>query len=448
MSRIDSFFSIKSKPIDFILIKLIGCIMINIYSIQEIIEASEAILTKKNDEKKSIIDESSTLDKINDSIKLPISIKEKKLAEQSIPQEINNIILEAEKSQAQKKINKFQDQFNSDNEHIIEDLNVTKKEIVESVYLTFSKKIKKNTLKLIIDLREEIIYLTKNISLLRENKKQQDFNKKLIQKNVVDLMNIEQELNYKLKKTQSDLNILKENNDNLDLDHISLKEQNKNLIVEHSSLKNSFLNLRKLLVELMNKTNFLKDNTIKINSQLNLYKNKEKESQANIKKLEEEIIIKNKLIDVANYNQNKIKFQLIEIDDYKQEVKELREKNKNLEKTIDTLKQNLSNNNKVENVNNLENKIKFYQDENIRISSELVESNKRFSVTKETLSAIQDQRTDLIEKLNSINHIMKSENIISNVFDEGDDKIINNQKPKTNIDSTNINKKIKDILSR
>jgi hypothetical protein len=422
--------------------------MIHIYSIQEIIEASEAILTKKDDEKKLIIDESSTPDKINESIKLPISIKEKKLTEKSIPQEINNIILETEKSQAQKKINKFQDQSNSDNEHILEDPKVSKEEIVESMYLTFSKKIKKNTLKLIIDLREEIIYLTKNILLLRENKKKQDYNKELLQKNVVDLKNIEHELSYKLKKTQSDLNILKENNDNLDLDHISLKEQNKNLIVEHSSLKNNFLNLRKILVELMYKTNFLKDNTIKINSQLNLYKDKEKESQAKIKKLEEEIIIKNKLFDVANDNKNKIKFQLIEIDDYKQEVKELREKNKNLEKTIDTLKQNLSNNDKGENINDLKNKIKYYQDENIRISSELVESNKRFSVTKETLSAIQNQRTDLIEKLNSINHVMKSENIISNVFDEGEDKIINNQKPKKNIDSTNINKKIKDIFNK
>tara|TARA_B110000305_G_scaffold59183_1_gene65535 strand:+ start:770 stop:2038 length:1269 start_codon:yes stop_codon:yes gene_type:complete len=422
--------------------------MIRIYSIQEIIDASEAILTKKDVEKKSVIDENSTLDKINVSIKSPMNIKEKKLSEQSIPEEINNIILEAEKSQVQKKINKFQEKSNSENKWTLEDPKVTKEEIVESMYLTFSKKIKKNTLKLIIDLREEIIYLTKNISLLRENKKQEDYSKRLLKKNVIDLKNIEHELNYKLKKTQDDLNILKENNDNLDLDHISLKEQNKNLIVEHSSLKNNFLNLRKILVELMSKTNLLKDNTTKINLQLNLYKDKEKESQSKIKQLEEEILIKNKFFDFANDNKNKIKFQLIEIDNYKKEVNELREKNQNLEKTIDTLRQNLSDNNKSENINDLENKIKYYQDENIRISSELVESNKRFSVTKESLSAIQNQRTDLIEKLNSINHVMKSENIISNVFDEGEDKFDNNQKPKKDMSSIDINKKIKDIFNR
>jgi chromosome segregation ATPase len=79
---------------------------------------------------------------------------------------------------------------------------------------------------------------------------------------------------------------------------------------------------------------------------------------------------------------------------------------KNLEKTIEGLRLTLSSNSGV-NITDLENKIKHYQDENIRIGSELVESDKRFAVTKESLSALQNQRSDLIEKLNSINHVIK-----------------------------------------
>ena len=173
--------------------------MINVYSIEEIIAASDAILTNPDAKKKSIIDKGPALDKINKEIELSMNIKEKKLIDQSIPQEINNIILEVENSQREKKINKPLKQPDLKNEHSLEDLNGTKEELVESMYLTFSKKIKKNTLKLIIELREEIIFLTKNISSLKEHKKQQNYNKKLLQKDVIDLKKIEQDLNDSLK---------------------------------------------------------------------------------------------------------------------------------------------------------------------------------------------------------------------------------------------------------
>ena len=158
----------------------------------------------------------------------------------------------------------------------------------------------------------------------------------------------------------------------------------------------------------------------------------------------------NKIFHETNNNNDLIKSQISEINDYKQ----LNEKNQNLEKTIEDLRLSMSNNNGV-NISDLENKIKHYQDENIRISSELVESDKRFAVTRDSLSALQDQRSDLIEKLNSINNVMKGENIISNVFDESTDKANSNQAPKANsnqipkknIHSGNLDKKIEDIFN-
>ena len=385
--------------------------MINVYSINEIIAASEAILTKPTVKKKTIIDESFTTDKINESMELPINIKKKKLTEQSTSKEINNIIVDEKNLQIQKKIDKTQEQSNHKKEYLYEDFKVTKDELVESIYLTFSKKIKKNTIKLIIDLKEDIVFLTKNISLLKENKKIQNDNKKLLTKDIVNLKNTVNELNTNLSQVQMSSNIL--------------KEKNKNLNNDFNLLKDNYIKKHEALILLENQNNIL----------VNDYKNKELESKSKIEKLEKEIS--------TNNNNDLIKSQISEINDYKQ----LNEKNKNLEKTIEDLRLSMSNNNGV-NISDLENKIKHYQDENIRISSELVESDKRFAVTRDSLSALQDQRSDLIEKLNSINNVMKGENIISNVFDESTNKTNTNQTPKKNKSTGNLDKQIQDIFSK
>ena len=60
--------------------------MINIYSIDEIIAASEAILTKQIVRKKSILVKGPSLDKFYGKIELPISMEEKKLVELSVCQ--------------------------------------------------------------------------------------------------------------------------------------------------------------------------------------------------------------------------------------------------------------------------------------------------------------------------------------------------------------------------
>jgi len=463
--------------------------VINVYSINEIIAASEAILTKPTVKKKTIIDESFTTDKINESMELPINIKKKKLTEQSTSKEINNIIVDEKNLQIQKKIDKTQEQSNHKKEYLYEDFKVTKDELVESIYLTFSKKIKKNTIKLIIDLKEDIVFLTKNISLLKENKKIQNDNKKLLTKDIVNLKNTVNELNTNLSQVQMSSNILKEKNKNLNNEFNLLKD---NYIKKHEALillenqnnilvndyKNKELEskskIEKLEKEISTNNKLLHETNNQNNILVNDYKNKELESKSKIEKLEKEISTNNKLLHETN-NQNNIlvndyknkeleskskieklekeistnnnndliKSQISEINDYKQ----LNEKNKNLEKTIEDLRLSMSNNNGV-NISDLENKIKHYQDENIRISSELVESDKRFAVTRDSLSALQDQRSDLIEKLNSINNVIKGENIISNVFDESTNKTNTNQTPKKNKSTGNLDKQIQDIFSK
>ena len=412
--------------------------MINIYSIDEIIAASEAILTKQIVRKKSILVKGPSLDKFYGKIELPISMEEKKLVEQSIPEEINSIILDEENSNIQKNVDKPKKESDFRNEPILEDLKVTKEELVESMYLTFSKKIRKNTIKLIIDLREEIIFLTKNISSLKENKKIQNNKKKLLTKNIVNLKNTVNELNNNLTQVQINQNVLKEKNKNLNNDHTLLKDSSikkQEILTLLENKNNDLINvyknkeletkskIEKLEEEILDNKKQLHETNDQNSNLINDYKDKELESKSKIEKLEEEILdIKksfeenNKIFNEVNDNNDLVKSQISEINDYKYKIKQLNEKNQNLEKTIEDLRLTMNNNNDVD-IGLLESKIKHYQDENVRISSELTESDKRFSVTKESLSALQNQRSDLVEKLNSINNVIKGENLISNVFD-------------------------------
>tara|TARA_B100000780_G_scaffold216122_1_gene155458 strand:- start:77 stop:1309 length:1233 start_codon:yes stop_codon:yes gene_type:complete len=406
-----------------------------IYSINEIVEATNNILNP----------EPEFLNKNNKKI----------LLEGSIPKEIEGIILEAENSQIQNRINNPIKKINQQNEDDEEEFKVSKDELIESMHKTFSKKIKKNTLKLILDLREKIIILTKNISLLKKKKKEEEFNKKILKKNVVDLKQTENELKYTLNQIQTGFDLLKEQNKNLSLDHDSLKEkyknlsldydllkeQNKNLNTKNILLQSDFLKLRKISIELRNQAIILKNNNIKINSQLTEYKNKDLVSKSKIEKLEKEIATNSNLLIEIN---NK------EINKYKEEESELREKNQYLTKTIDELKLKINNNVENSDISELKDKIRHYQDENIRISNELVESNKRFDITKESLSELQGHRSLLIEKINSINEVIKNENVVTSAFgnslEDNEIKIIDSNKPIKK-DKIDLNKEITKIFS-
>ena len=218
------------------------------------------------------------------------------------------------------------------------------------------------------------------------------------------------------------------------------KSKNENLNFDYALLKNNSISTQKLLIQLKGQNSVL----------VKGYKNKELELKSKIEKIERKILINNKLLHETNNHNDMVKLQKSEIDNHKQEIKELKEKNQNLEKTIDDLKLNINNNQNVS-INDLKNKIKYYQEENIRISSELIESNKKFEITKESLNELQNHRSGLIEKINSINEVIKNENIVTSVFrsdlEENKIKVINNSKPTKN-DKIDLNEEIKNIFSK
>jgi hypothetical protein len=95
------------------------------------------------------------------------------------------------------------------------------------------------------------------------------------------------------------------------------------------------------------------------------------------------------------------------------------------------------NNNEISEVSNSE--VSFYQKENLRISNELYEAQKKFEIMKNEIEKFQNQRSNLIEKINSVNDVIQDSNIVKNVFDN------NRQDKKIYIQDPQLNKKEKNI---
>lgn len=81
---------------------------------------------------------------------------------------------------------------------------------------------------------------------------------------------------------------------------------------------------------------------------------------------------------------------------------------------------NQINNNEIIDAPNTE--INFYQKENLRISNELYEAQKKFEIMKTEIDKFQNQRSNLIEKINSVNDVIQDSNIVTNVFENKDIK--------------------------
>ena len=141
------------------------------------------------------------------------------------------------------------------------------------------------------------------------------------------------------------------------------------------------------------------------------------------------------------------------IDVYLDEINKLKLKNKDLENTIEKLKSYEDNNDQNINIiKELENKIKYYQEENIRISNQLYEANKRFDIIKSEIEVLQDQRSSLIAKINSVNDVIGNSKIVTNVFQNSQPQntkvSITDPKIKIETQSKDIDKEILNIFSK
>ena len=99
---------------------------------------------------------------------------------------------------------------------------------------------------------------------------------------------------------------------------------------------------------------------------------------------------------------------------------------------------------------NSSNRVDFYQEENLRLGNELVETKKKFEILKNELDKYEHQRSNLISKINSINDEINNTNILTNVFENKVQPKVqitdHNKIPKKEVDD--LDEKVKAIFSK
>ena len=176
----------------------------------------------------------------------------------------------------------------------------------------------------------------------------------------------------------------------------------------------------------------------------------------------------NSLIDKISSNKNfpvnKLNFDNSKIEKLDQKIdlqyqtiqNTFLESNKRLKKEISDLNlkidEHLKNNNyrPAENLgHNSSSRVDFYQEENVRLGSELMETKKKFEILKSEIEKYEQQRSNLISKINSVNDALNDTNVLTNVFN-------NDVKPKVNVidhkkietkSNLDLNEQVKNIFS-
>ena len=423
--------------------------MLNIYSIKEILEASDNILTSPTKNEDASFFDDGIIDnkkRINISLDKPLTLRNTD-TKKNIPTDIEKIILEAENSQLKNKITVNELPDNNKTEALLVENKISQKELIDDLYNKFGKKIKKNTLQLILELKKNINFLTKNISDLKQDKKEIEKNNINLNNNILELKSNEKNLESNLKQSIGGFN--------------SLYDKHKSLKLNFNVLEEDQLYKQKKINETSELSQKLENKIKNLDEQLIEYKDNESILVSKVKKLENYILIndnsneeltnKNNILKKKN-QELKVKLDAVgHIDVYLEEITQLKLKNKDLENTIEKLKSYEDNNDQNLNIiSELENKIKYYQEENIRISNQLYEANKRFDIIKSEIEVLQDQRSSLITKINSVNDVIGNSKIITNVFNspESIKNEINIQNPLKKIEAkhVDINEEILNIF--
>jgi len=157
--------------------------------------------------------------------------------------------------------------------------------------------------------------------------------------------------------------------------------------------------------------------------------------------------------------EKKIEHQEIIISENLNSNKLIREDLDLLHKSIEKLTNNLQSNTVLPSVSNINNtnkeneKVKFYQEENLRIGGELLETKKKFDMVKSQIEKYELQRSNLIAKINSVNEALENTNVVTNVFENEISKpkvsIIDHKNlEKNNVQKQDISEEIRKIFSK
>ncbi len=307
--------------------------MINIYSIKEVVEASNNILNRPKNRNKVTSEQSLIVKKVNNFINnnKPLLLTDEISEDKMIKQNHKKLIFNKKKL------------ANNPTQSIKRD------QSIEILYLKFDKKIKKNTLKVIYELQNDVSNLNKIKNFLQQSNKE-------IKKQLNNF-------NNEIKK---------------------LNSLNKNLKENETYLKNKI----QILSEKLNLSH----------------------------------------VEIKNLKKNKIELE-----------KELSEHKS----------QNEISKQKIYNISEVENRNKFFQEENLRIGSELLDIKKKHDILKKEVAKYENQKSNLISKINSVNEALSDTNILTNIFENKVENKVNikdHNKVERKINS-DLDEQIKNIFS-
>ena len=114
------------------------------------------------------------------------------------------------------------------------------------------------------------------------------------------------------------------------------------------------------------------------------------------------------------------------IKDYQDQISKLKEKNQLLEQNSEKIIH------QKDEMKDIAGKIKYYQDDNLRLSSELVKLSNKLENTKNQLQYFENNKARLVSQLENLNNIISESNVIGSPFDatmpKKDDKSLSDEK--------------------
>ena len=313
-----------------------------------------------------------------------------------------------------------------------------KEEITEELYNFLDKKIKKNTLKLIVDQQLEIKKFQKKNNYLNENKKILEARNGNLSSNLLKIAKLEKSLKAgteefakqklledrislfekRITDTEKEIetqSLLKNKITKLEKDFVGAKvETRANEVTDTEKLHQ----IKEIKVE-----NNLKKDLTNVRQETLMINDVIKDQEQQLKLLYEEKIELNQNTLDFQKNKNQLKSEFIHkqqelIKKYEKEMKELKNLNQEYNEKIISLEKANSD------LKNKEDEIKHYQNDNLRLANQLFETSKILENTKAQINKFESNKSQIQEQIHNLNEIISKNNIVKgqiNQFNQNKD---------------------------
>ena len=289
-------------------------------------------------------------------------------------------------------------------------VNEISKNVSPKANMSFINNLNKNNININEKIKNEIINELYN------------FFKKKIKKNTLKLIFDQQ---IKIKKFQKEIEYLNESKKILENNNHDLQSNLNQIIEDKKILENNNHDLQSNLNQIIEDKKILENNNHDLQSNLN------------------QIIEDKKVLENNNHDLQSSLDKIIE------EKEMLIEKNTRAQEELSLEKSNLLNNSNNEKLTELNNKLKFYQDENLRLSRDLSNSQETHHIIKKQLNDFEKQKNQISNQIQELNNSVSKSNLIAHTFvNELPPEASQDLKNLNNQDMTNLNETIKEIFRK